>query len=311
MGDAHVERGCRVIVNFHHQTIMGFVDAVEEKDLQPEELEAYYGFPIASIESLVDERSLLSPELLLTAEEIAAYYLAPKIAVLKAMLPSSLKPAISSLRGPKIAYDTYVEAIDANEEGLTPKQMELLRYLTKNGAILKKEAGSASILQALSEKGRIRFFKKERNRFVIPDAAKENQPRRLSKEQEDAVSAVLHSDKDVTLIQGVTGSGKTEVYLKLTEEMLAQGKKTLMLVPEISLTPIMVEYFSRRFGKAIAILHSGLTPAEKYDEYRRIARGEAMIVVGARSAVFAPLDQIGLIVLDEEHVESYKQDQAP
>ena len=311
MGDAHVERGCRVIVNFHHQTIMGFVDAVEEEDLQPDELEAYYGFPIAPIESLVDERSLLSPELLLTAEEIAAYYLAPKIAVLKAMLPASLKPAISSLRGPKIAYDTYVEAVDANEEGLTPKQMELLRYLTKNGAILKKEAGSASILQALSEKGRIRFFKKERNRFVIPDAAKENQPRRLSKEQEDAVSAVLNSDKDVTLIQGVTGSGKTEVYLKLTEEMLARGKKTLMLVPEISLTPIMVEYFSRRFGKAIAILHSGLTPAEKYDEYRRIARGEAMIVVGARSAVFAPLDQIGLIVLDEEHVESYKQDQAP
>ena len=83
------------------------------------------------------------------------------------------------------------------------------------------------------------------------------------------------------------------------------------MVPEISLTPVMVEYFSRRFGKQIAILHSGLTPSEKYDEYRRIARGEAKIVVGARSAVFAPLTNIGLILIDEEHVESYKQDGLP
>ena len=310
-GKENVERGCRVIVEFHHQTIMGFVDHVEEKDLKPEELEDYYGFEVAPIVSLVDDKSLLSPELLQTAEEIAAYYLAPKIGVLKAMLPASLKPAISSLRGPKIAYDTYVEVIDNNEEGLTPKQLELVRYLAKNGDILKKEAGSASILQALFDKNRIRFYKKERSRFVIPDHEKENQPRHLTKEQEDAVATILGNDKAVTLLQGVTGSGKTEVYLKLTEEMLSQNKKTLMLVPEISLTPIMVEYFSRRFGNAIAILHSGLTPAEKYDEYRRIARGEAMIVVGARSAVFAPLDNIGLIILDEEHVESYKQDQAP
>ena len=310
-GDKPVSRGCRVIVPFHHTTIMGFVDEVEDSPFNQEEITYRLGYPVSEIVSLVDEKSLLSAELIQTSEEVAAYYLSPKIAVLKAMLPSSLKPSISSLKGPKIAYDTYVKLVSEDEEGLTPKQLELVRYLAKNGEMLKKEAGSATLLKALEEKKRIAYFKKERTRFQIPEYQKEEKPRQLTKEQDDAVNYILSSDKEVTLLQGVTGSGKTEVYLKLSEAMIEANKKTLMLVPEISLTPIMVEYFSRRFGNRIAILHSGLTPAEKYDQYRRIARGEAMIVVGARSAVFAPLDNIGLIILDEEHVESYKQDQPP
>lgn len=310
-GKQEVERGCRVIVPFNHTTIMGFVDEVEDTVFNQEEISYRLGYNVSKITSLVDTKSLLSDELIKTSEEVASYYLSPKIGVLKTMLPASLKPSLSSLRGPKIAYDTYVKLVSSDEEGLTPKQLELVRYLAKNGEMLKKEAGSATILKALEEKGRIAFFKKERMRFVIPEAQREEKPRQLTKEQEDAVAYILNSEKEVTLLQGITGSGKTEVYLKLSEAMLEQGKKTLMLVPEISLTPIMVEYFSRRFGSSIAILHSGLTPAEKYDEYRRIARGEAQIVVGARSAVFAPLDNIGLIILDEEHVESYKQDQAP
>ena len=109
----------------------------------------------------------------------------------------------------------------------------------------------------------------------------------------------------------MTGSGKTEVYLALSEEVIKKGRNVLMLVPEISLTSVMVRYYLRRFKGKVAILHSELTPAEKYDEYRRIARGDANIVVGARSAIFAPLKNIGLIILDEEHVESYKQDNVP
>ncbi len=311
LGKEEISRGCRVIVPFNHTTIMGFVDDVQDSSLTPEEVAYKYGYKINEIISVVDNKSLLSEELIKTSEEVAAYYLAPKIAVLKAMLPSSLKPSISSLRGPKVAYDTYVKLVNEDETGLTPKQLELVRFLARNGEILKKEAGSTSILKALEEKGRIAYFKKERLRYVIPNSEREEKPRQLTLEQEQAVEYIVSTDKEVTLLQGITGSGKTEVYLKLTEMMLKQNKKTLMLVPEISLTPIMVEYFSRRFGNSIAILHSGLTPAEKYDEYRRIARGEAKIVVGARSAVFAPLDNIGLIILDEEHVESYKQDQTP
>ena len=101
------------------------------------------------------------------------------------------------------------------------------------------------------------------------------------------------------------------MYLTLSEQVLKEGKSVLMLVPEISLTPVMVEYFLKRFKNDVAILHSELTPAEKYDEYRKIAKGDCHIVVGARSAIFAPLKNIGLIVLDEEHVESYKQDTVP
>ena len=136
-------------------------------------------------------------------------------------------------------------------------------------------------------------------------------PHALTHAQKEAVKTILADDKETFLLHGITGSGKTEVYLALAAHYLAQDKQVIMLVPEIALTGTMLANFYRRFGKKIAILHSELTPAEKYDEYRRIRDGEVDIVVGARSAVFAPLHQIGLIILDEEHSESYKQDVAP
>ena len=310
-GPHKVVPGCRVIVDFHNQKLMGYVDEVDETTLDKEEFARLNGFEVSFIASLIDKEPLLNEELHRLCQEVSEYYLAPRISVLQAMLPSSLKPAISALRGPKIAYETWVELLDASEEGLTPKQIEAVRLLAANSPILKKEVGSDAIVKALVSKGRIRLFKKEKERFVIPEYEKEQKPRELTLAQTKAVRTILENEHDVVLLQGVTGSGKTEVYLKLSEEYLSQGKNILMLVPEISLTPIMVEYFSRRFAGNVAILHSELTPAEKYDEYRRIARGEARVVVGARSAVFAPLENIGLIILDEEHVESYKQDNQP
>ncbi len=310
-GERKVVPGCRVLVSFHHQRVMGYVESVGETNLSAKEFSELNGFDAAFIDRVIDEEPLLNEELNRLCDEVAAYYLAPKISVLQAMLPASLRPSIGALRGPKVAYESWVELVDASEEGLTPKQIEALRLVVQNGPVLKKEAGSEAIVKALISKGRIRLFKKEKERFLIPEYEKERIPRELTVAQTAAVQTILGSDKEVVLLQGVTGSGKTEVYLKLSEEYLAQGKNILMLVPEISLTPIMVEYFSRRFAGNVAILHSELTPAEKYDEYRRIARGEARVVVGARSAVFAPLANIGLIILDEEHVESYKQDSLP
>lgn len=113
------------------------------------------------------------------------------------------------------------------------------------------------------------------------------------------------------LIHGVTGSGKTEVYLHLSKHVITQGKTVLILVPEISLTPMMVNVFKHRFKNQVAILHSKLSSGERYDEYRRILNKDVKIVVGARSAVFAPLEKIGLIILDEEHDASYKQETKP
>ena len=144
---------------------------------------------------------------------------------------------------------------------------------------------------------------------------KPTKPLKLNSEQQVAVNQIVAAvDEPATttfLLEGVTGSGKTEVYLQSIAAALAQGKTALMLVPEISLTPQMVQRVKGRFGKAVAVLHSGLSSGEKYDEWRRIRRHEAQVVVGARSAVFAPLDNLGLIIMDEEHESSYKQDDAP
>lgn len=129
--------------------------------------------------------------------------------------------------------------------------------------------------------------------------------------QQKIVESVLAEKEDIYLLQGVTGSGKTEVYLQVIAEALAVGKSAIMLVPEISLTPQTVNRFKRRFGDEVAVLHSGLSAGEKYDEWRKIERKEARVVVGARSAIFAPLDNLGVIVIDEEHESSYKQDETP
>lgn len=302
----------RIKVNFASHLVVGFVLSVKETSLGKEELEEQSGFEMKMIaeEDIIDEVPLLDDELMGLAEEVADYYCAPLITVLQAMLPLSLSPKMSSLKGPKIAYEKWVEALSDNEDDLTAKQKEMLRLIVKNGPILKKEAGSASILENLIKAGRVRIFLKEKLRIVVPEEEKERQ-HELTATQEKALQILENSTKDVDLLEGITGSGKTEVYLHLSEKYLNEGKNVLMLVPEINLTPVMVEYFSRRFENKVAILHSGLTNGERYDEYRRIARGDAQIVVGARSAVFAPLKNIGLIILDEEHVESYKQDNVP
>ena len=140
-------------------------------------------------------------------------------------------------------------------------------------------------------------------------------PLDLTPDQKKAVAAIdndiLEEKNETFLLQGVTGSGKTEVYLQTIAQAINEGKTALMLVPEISLTPQMVSRVRSRFGEKVAVLHSGLSDGEKYDEWRRIKRQEAKVVVGVRSAVFAPLDNIGLIIMDEEHETSYKQEEMP
>ncbi len=302
----------RIKINFNGHLAMGFVLSAIETDKDEEILEKENGYKLKEIkeEDIVDEEPLIDEDMLSLAKEVASYYFSPLISVIQTMLPLSLSPKMSSTKGPKIAYEKYLEIADESEEGLTDKQIEILRLIGNNSPILKKEAGSPSIVQKLLERRKIKIFLKEKERYQISVSERE-EIHEMSHEQKKAYEDILSSDKKVILLQGVTGSGKTEVYLRLSEKIFLEGKTVLMLVPEINLTPRMVEYFSRRFGDKIAILHSELTPAERYDEYRRIANGKASIVVGARSAVFAPLKNIGLIILDEEHVESYKQDNMP
>ena len=308
--DALIEVGERVLVPFNNKNIVGYVINVTKTDKSITELEKEFGYKLFEIRKIIDEKPLLTPELILLANEIKNYYLAPYISILQAMLPLSLKPTSSSLKGPKIAYEYFVKIVSDNEDNLTPKQIELLRLVKNNGEVNKKDIKSPSILKKLIDNNHLQIIKKEKKRFVI-SATKEQKNFVLTSEQNQAIDSVLHSKQNVTLLQGITGCGKTEIYLSLAEKIIESGKNVLILVPEISLTPIMVNNVYSRFNEKVAILHSGLTNAERYDEYRKILNKEVNVVVGTRSAIFAPLDNIGLIIIDEEHSESYKQDNLP
>ena len=308
--DALIEVGERVLVPFNNKNIVGYVINVTKSDKSIAELEKEFGYKLFEVRKIIDEKPLLTPELILLANEIKNYYLAPYISILQAMLPLSLKPTSSSLKGPKIAYEYFVKIVSDNEDNLTPKQIELLRLVKNNGEVNKKDIKSPSILKKLIDNNHLQIIKKEKKRLVI-NATKEQKNFVLTNEQNQAINSVLHSKQNVTLLQGITGCGKTEIYLSLAEKVIEIGKNVLILVPEISLTPIMVNNVYSRFNEKVAILHSGLTNAERYDEYRKILNKEVNVVVGTRSAIFAPLDNIGLIIIDEEHSESYKQDNLP
>ena len=310
LGNKKVDVGFRVLVTFNNREIVGYVVKTYETDKTIEQLEEELGFKLGEIADVIDESPLLSDDLLSLADKVADYYIAPKISVLQVMLPPSLSPRKSSLKAPKIAYDQYVRVINKDESGLTDKQIELLRLISSVDKVLKKEIKQKTVLDKLIAYQRVEIIKEEKRRLAIPEY-KYVEPPELTFAQKSVIEEFNNSKDKVYLLEGVTGSGKTEVYLSLSEQVLKEGKSVLMLVPEISLTPMMMEYYLRRFKGDVAILHSELTPAEKYDEYRKIANGDCHIVVGARSAIFAPLKNIGLIILDEEHVESYKQDTVP
>ncbi len=202
------------------------------------------------------------------------------------------------------------------------KQKKVLEYFLLNNlkeiklsVLLKNLNISASTVQSLVNKDLLEVIKKEVDRDPFKNKHFEDKKVTLSNEQEDVLNNVLKSlNNDClkpVLLHGVTGSGKTEIYLNLIDYMLNNDKDSIVLVPEISLTTQMINRFKGRFGKDVAVLHSRLSKGEKLDEWLRIKRGDAKIVIGARSAIFAPFNNLGLIILDEEHETSYKQEEHP
>ncbi|MBJ6745957.1 primosomal protein N' [Streptococcus sp. 121] len=175
---------------------------------------------------------------------------------------------------------------------------------------------TSPVTKYLTDEGALEVFEKSVSRSAsFFEGVKPTQAPRLNDQQAQAKKKILaHVGEEKTqpvLLEGITGSGKTEVYLQVIEEVLKAGKNAIVLVPEISLTPQMTKGFIGRFGQEVAILHSGLSAGEKYDEWWKIAHGQARVVIGARSAIFAPLTNIGIIIIDEEHESSYKQDTNP
>ena len=307
-GDAIVKKGTRVLVPFNNRKIIGYVIDASYVDKTKEELRNESAFELKDIIKVIDDEPIFNDELESLAKKVADYYLSPLISVYQTMLPPSLKPKKSALSKPKIQYDDYLVPLTDNEDDLTPKQLELFRLIKDNSPVLKSSL-KTTVLPKLIEKKKVEIIKKEKVRLVQEEVEK-TEKKNLSDEQKRALHSILDEDYKTYLLQGVTGSGKTEVYLQAAEDFIERGKSVLVLVPEISLTVQMVRRFKSRFDN-IAILHSELTPAEKYDEYRRISRGEVNVVVGARSAIFAPIKNLGLIIIDEEHVETYKQESQP
>ena len=214
------------------------------------------------------------------------------------------------------------ETFNAQAASLSKKQAELYTLLRTVGEAAPKEicylcGVTEAVLRALVQKGAAYYYEKECAPSFLPSpkAACPTREIVLSEEQQaaaDGIYALIREPKpNAALLQGVTGSGKTQVYLKLIAQTLADGKNAMMLVPEISLTPQMVEQFTMQFGEIVAVIHSGLTPAQRLYEFERIRHGAVRIVVGTRSAVFSPLSDIALIIMDEEAQASYKSDASP
>ncbi|MEN9270348.1 MAG: primosomal protein N' [Thermostichales cyanobacterium HHBFW_bins_127] len=201
-------------------------------------------------------------------------------------------------------------------EGLTPRQREVVGILQRQGGemplkeLLGQAKTSRSLIQTLEEKGWLQTYVREVLRQPHLPAIPPSVPLTLSPAQQQALEQIRGLQPgQVLLLHGVTGSGKTEVYLQAIGECLHRGKAALVLVPEIGLTPQMVDRFRARFGERVWLYHSALSPAERYDTWRQILSGDPVVVVGTRSAIFLPLPHLGMIILDEEHDDSYKQDQ--
>ncbi len=300
-----IKVGHRVMVPFNNRDIEGFVLGISNE---------YDGeYKLSEIKKLCDEEPILNKEMLYLGEEIQKNILCSKISIYQAMLPKALKASYGTNIGIKkkryIKLNiSYEEANKFLNECKYSKQIEIVEKLITADKI-DADVMTSSI-NTLLKKGIICEEFVEVNRYQSHTSGKYKIVK-LNNQQDAVVRAVNLDRHDTYLLYGITGSGKTEVYMELIDKVLKLGKTAIMLVPEISLTPQIVDRFVTRFGTDVAILHSGLSDYERYDEYRKIMDGRVKIVVGARSAIFAPLKNIGLIVIDEEHTGTYKQDTNP
>jgi primosomal protein N' (replication factor Y) len=291
--------------------VVGLKETSEFKKLKP-------------IGKLLSKKALIEPEIMALARWMADYYITPFEQVIKTVLPSAVRGKDAKFKEvyfvvptPKASDESALVALRKK----APKQAAALDVLLASGTLpmseLAKASGTSSAaVRALEERGLVEITLEPMGRdplagmnFLKTKALK------LSPEQQASLELINQSvetgDPSVVLLFGVTGSGKTEVYLQAIHEVLEQGKGAIVLVPEIALTPQTVRRFRSRFGNDIGVLHSHLSDGERHDEWHRISDGEVRIVVGARSALFAPVKNLALIVVDEEHEGSYKQDEAP
>ncbi len=299
-----IQVGMKVYVPFGVKEVFGFV--MELKDTNDTDYE------LKDIIRIDNSELVLNKELVDIGKYLSSITLCNLITAYQTMLPSSLK--IKEQKHNYNIYDEYVLLKDINKANdyikkypNRKKQIEIINRLKENK--LNKKEISSNILKSLKEEDLIDFEKvskyrinKDNNKIVKKE---------LTAEQNKVYNSVALEKYATYLLYGITGSGKTEIYIKWIEKVINAGKTAIMLVPEIGLTTQIANRFYEAFGSDVAIFHSSLSEGEKYDEYLKILRGDVHVVVGTRSAIFVPLKNLGIIIIDEEDSSSYKQDNNP
>lgn len=295
--DLFLEKGWRVVVPFGNRVIDGIVINIKESSLLSEN-------KLKNIIRKKDEMPLILPEMLDLVHFMTGRYNIKLVDALRLFIPSELRTGkvkplkkIICVLNYKINLTEYANSLRKNSF----KQKELLNYLQ----IKKKE--QQSILNQKFSPSAVNKFKKDgiilTEKYGIQrlpsEILKSDKEIKHTPEQKRVINAVENFENKIFLLHGITGSGKTEVYMTLIQKALERDKTAIMLVPEISLTPQVLGDFKARLGSTVAVLHSGLSAGERYDEWMRLLSSEAKVVVGARSAIFAPLKNIGIIVIDE------------
>ena len=294
-----IKVGIRVKVPFGKMELEGFVIEIKNSS----------DISVKDILEVVDDEVILNEELLELGKKIQEDTLSTLISCYQIMLPKALKAKNGMVINKKFDTYYYLNKDIVCYGKLSASQDRIINLCMEKEYVLRKELVDISLssLNTLIKKNILLEKKLEHYRLSYNE--KIEPKKELTEDQMKVVNEVLlNKGYCPYLLYGVTGSGKTEVYMELIEDALNRGKTSIVLVPEISLTPQMVLRFQKRFGDNIAAIHSALSDGEKYDEWRRIVKGEAKIVIGARSAIFAPLKNIGMIIIDEEHSDSYKQD---
>ncbi len=303
----NVEVGHRVLVPFGKFKVEGFIIRIKEQT-------SYDASKVKSILAPVDDFPCITKEMIELMHYMCGLYHLKYIDALRLFIPSEMRAGkVKSLSKKILEFVGNKDEILKTLRKNAKNQIELLDYLELNKMYYKTELNEKFTNVAVNKfvemgvlKESLQEYKRNPNYNKIKNKVVEHSPLQIR-----AINNILEKRDKTHLLFGVTGSGKTEVYMSVIESITTEGKTAIMLVPEISLTPQVLSNFKARFGEEVAILHSGLSSGERFDEWKRIRMGEAKIVVGARSAIFAPIHNLGIIIIDEEHEQSYNSESNP
>lgn len=305
--ESDIKVGIRVKIPFGKMELEGFVLGISHSS-------DYDKSKIKDIICVVDKEPVLNEEMLLLGKYMSDSLLCSLTSSYQVMLPRALKAEVNS--NIKIKYDKYlhrIKSIDEIDKYISKckyeSQINLLCRIKEGDVLITKMSSS---INTIIKNGYASIIYEECKRYKYDGLSNYKRVSLTDKQRmvSDSITSSFNTS-NTFLLYGVTGSGKTEVYMDVIEKSLKMGKSAIMLVPEISLTPQIVGKFISRFGDVISVLHSRLSDTERYDEYRKITSSQSKIVIGTRSAIFVPFSNIGVIIIDEEHTSSYKQDSNP